>query len=447
MRQHYDLREPPTSQTHVGIVSPNKPQRQATNFCGDFFSQATLATPRILAMWPNRTVPVVLVLLSAAVAAEESVVSPKDIAREVREADAYGGLKQFDFIEGWTEARRKLDERTGLSWSAGYYSAAVAAIGGNGVPFGASGELNFQGVWAPGKRWTEHPTELRFRLRHRHAYGGTAASELGTEIGALWGVVNGFSDAGFEIPDFFLRHDFKRIGLELRYGQLSIDSQFGGHQLSSSRTFFLNQAFSSHPAVAFPRFGAGLTAMQRFDNGLSIGIGTTTVQGTQNAAQVDLEFGSDDLFQNLQVAYEFKDHHQLKHRIALMGWHSDAIEDAGQPDGKGVQITYERALDDDGTLFFSNLAWADGGATPVDYFLSGGVGRPCREKDFAGLAAGIGRGSEPGKPLQGVIEGFYRWQATENIQVSPDLQLIIGQDLDTGPGVRLIAGLRVTGQF
>ena len=88
-------------------------------------------------------------------------------------------------------------------------------------------------------------------------YGATAVSE----IGALWGLVDGYCDSGFEIPDFYLRHVFERPVIELRYGQMTIDSQFGGHQYSSSKKMFFNQAFSSDPAVAFPRFGAGFTLL------------------------------------------------------------------------------------------------------------------------------------------------------------------------------------------
>ncbi len=380
-------------------------------------------------------------------AAPEEVALPEDIGRQVENGGHPEQAASFDLIERWNAGRKKLEDHAGFSWTAGYYSAALGVLGGNGVPTGASGDLTVQGIWAPAHRWTDNPTELRFRLRHRHAYFGTPVSALSGEIGALWGVIDGYSNSGFEIPDFFLRHQFEAIGLELRYGQMTIDSQFGGHQLASSKSYYLNQAFASNPAVAFPRFGAGFTAVQRFDNGFSIGLGTTTVQGTQNGNQVDLEFGSDDLFHALQFAYEFEDRQELRHRLILLGWHSDSVEDAAQPEGQGVQLTYERAINDEGGQFFSTLSWSEGGAAPVDYLLTAGFGRPCRDDDFFGLAAGIGRGSGSSGSLQMVLEGFYRRQFGEHFQVTPDLQLLIGEDLTTGPGVRVIAGLRATGRF
>lgn len=383
----------------------------------------------------------------AAVSGAEEAVLPDDIGRELEQATSTAPASGESLFDRWNDGRVRFQEHTGFSWTAGYYSAALAVLGGNGVPTGVSGDLTVQGIWAPGRRWRDEPTELRFRLRHRHAYFGTPASALSGEIGALWGVVDGYSNSGFEIPDFFLRQNFASAGLELRYGQMTIDSQFGGHQLASSKSYFLNQAFASNPAVAFPRFGAGLTAVKSFDNGLSIGLGTTTVQGTQNGNQVDLEFGSDDLFHALQFSYEFEDRAELRHRFILLGWHSDAVEDAAQPGGEGVHLTYERALDEAGSHFFSTLSWANGGAAPVDYLLTAGFGRPWREHDFFGLAAGVGRGSGSGRPLQAVVEGFYRWQPSEYLCITPDVQVLIGDDLDTGPGLRCIAGVRLTATF
>lgn len=385
--------------------------------------------------------PLALGLAQAAVGSEKPL--PEDIASGIDET------RQRDTrtLDAWAGARTEIEESLGLDWTASYHSIALGSFLGQGAVTGASGDFTVQGIWAPGKHWRENPTQLRFRLRHRHAYAGRAVSEIGPDIGALWGVVDGFSDSGFEIPDFYLRHVFEKPQLEIRYGQMTIDSQFGGHQLASAKKSFLNQAFASNPAVAFPRFGAGLTVEKRFDSGLSLGLGATTVQGTRNGNQVDFNFGSSDLFHVLQAAYDFEGNDGLPQRIQLLGWHSDAIDDAVQPEGEGLSLTYEREIDGDGTRFFSRLAWSEGGAAPLDYFLAAGCARPFGDDDFGGVAAGIGRGATSGHPTQAVIEAFYRWQPTEHFQISPDLQLVFGNDLNGGPGVRIVTGLRAAISF
>jgi hypothetical protein len=374
---------------------------------------------------------------------EDVPQSPEDISSEVDGAATAGQGRMLPTFDRWAEARRNIREKTGFGWTAGFANVAHAVAGGDGVPFGASGDLSAQGIWSPGLRGTDLPTEFRFRARSRQAYGATAPSEIAAEIGALWGVVDGFSDRGFEMPDCFVRHEFKRSGVELRYGQMSIDSQFGGHTFASSKKYFLNQAFSSNPAVAFPRFGAGLTLAKEFGNGFSVGAGTTTVQGTQNGSQVDVRMGSGDLFKALEIGYQYRGDDLLERNIALLGWHSDALADGAQAEGEGLQLTHARTLDDDGTRLFSTLAWSTGGAAALEGIATCGIGFPVGDHDFAGLAGGIGIGSGPDAPVQGVIEGFYRWQPRADLQISPDFQLLFGEGLRGDPGVRVLTGLRL----
>ncbi|BCX49640.1 hypothetical protein HAHE_35480 [Haloferula helveola] len=372
---------------------------------------------------------------------------PQDIARELEAEQRGSGDWLYPLFDDWDRARTRFQEKSQLNWSASYHSVLLGAALGNGFPTGASGDFTLQGVWTPTGYWVDNPTEIRFRMRDRHAYGGRAASELGPDLGAAWGLVDGFSNSGFEVPDFFLRHHFDEAGLELRYGQLSIDSQFGSHQLASSKSFFLNQGFASNPAVAFPRFGAGFTALKTFDNGFSVGLGSTTVQGTQTGDQVNLQLGSDDLFHALQFAYDFKDSNELPRRLQMLVWHSDAVNDANRPEGQGVSFTYEQQLDSAGTRYFIRGAWSDGGAAALDYLVAGGVVFPVNGDDLFGVAASVGRGSSGGQPIQGILETFYRWQPRRNFTVSPDLQLLVGEGLNGGPGVRLIGGLRLKLSF
>lgn len=393
-----------------------------------------------------RSIPLLAVILTARGAEPapdgDAVSNPNDIAAELEDRDLQSGRWSFPLLEKWTEARKKFEKRVGLSWTASYHAVALGSLLGDGVPVGASGDFTFQGIWKPGHRWSDNPTELRFRVRHRHKYGSTAASELGPEIGALWGVVDGFSNSGLETPDFFLRHHFKDPDIEIRYGQLSIDSQFGGHQLGSSKKYFLNQGFASDPAVAFPRFGAGLTAFLNLDNGISIGIGSTTVQGTQTGDQVDLDFGSGDLFHAFQLSYDFKNHDDLFRRLQFLAWHSDAVEDANRPDGNGATLTYEHALNKNGEHGFARVSWSEGGAASLNYLMTAGYARPCGERDLAGVAAGIGRSSGSDDDIQAVIEAFYRWHARDNLMVTPDIQLLLGEGFTGGPGIRVVAGVR-----
>ena len=345
-------------------------------------------------------------------------------------------LREFD------EARTRWRKAIGLEYSVTYYAYAAGIMLGDEPPSGGSGEIALLGTWSPTMRWVENPVSLSFRIRDRRAFGRLAPASLGDEVGTLWGIADGFTDAGFQVPDFFFQHEFSRAGIELRYGQMTLDSQFDSYALSGSKQSFLNQAFASHPGVAFPSYGAGVSLMKTFDNGFGVGVGASNVQGTPGNERVDLKFTSDDLFECARFSYDFKACGTRASRAELLLWHSDALDATKLKQGQGASLTWEQEIDGPELRTFARFSAADGGATKVDLFATGGVGWTVNRNDLCGLALGIGRGDKSGHPVQAVLEGFYRWQPRPGFQVSPDLQILAGEGFDGSPGLRLVLGLR-----
>ena len=350
-------------------------------------------------------------------------------------------------LDALTSERKRWRDLIGLDYTLSYYGVAIGAFVGDDAPGAGGGDLTLQGIWKPGHRWSENPTELHFRLRSRHAYGSLAPSAIRGEIGALWGVIDGFSDSGFEIPDFYLRHHLPQSGIDLRYGQMTVDSQFDSHQLRSSKQSFLNQAFSSNPAVGFPRFGVGLTLRKDFSNGFDLTIGATNVQGTKNGDQVDFKFNSRDLFQALQFGYDFKACGTRESRAQLLLWRSDGVGETGDPESQGASLMFEQEIRGRELRAFARLAYSEGGGPPIDLLASGGLAWQVNNQDLLGFAAGIGRSSGPGDEVQTVLEGFYRWQPREGIRISPNFQVLAGEGFAGSPGLRLIVGLRAGIEF
>jgi porin len=370
-----------------------------------------------------------------------------DIVATLRRADISENTQGARYLEEFAKARKQWQELIGLDYAVTYHAYGAAIAGGDDSPAGGSGELALLGSWAPGKNWSENPVTLNFRLRQRHAFGRLAPASLGQEIGALWGIADGFTDAGFQVPDFYFQHLFTRSDIELRYGQMSLDSQFDSYALSGAKQSFLNQAFASHPAAAFPSYGAGATLAKTFDNGFGIGIGASNVQGTTGGEPVDLSFESTSLFQCAQFSYDFKACGSRASRVELLLWHSDSLESADFKEGQGASITWEQEIDGPDLRAFARLSAADGGATKVDLFTSGGLGWLVNDRDLLGVAVGIGRGSDSRHSVQSVIEGFYRWQPRDGIQISPDFQILAGEGFVGTPGLRFVLGLRAGIQF
>jgi len=363
------------------------------------------------------------------------------IARRKRLDDLFGN-RTPPWLDSYQRTRDEWFERIHLELAATYDVAGLASLGSDSPAYGASGDLTISGVWhLSGDKW-ERPFDLRFRVRDRHSLGGQAASDVFESSGGVfWNMIDGFSEAGFEIPDFQLVQHLPLRDIEIRYGQMTIDSQFDRHGLRSSKQAFLNRAFSSNPAVAFPRFGTGATILWKpEDRGFDFTLGSTSVQGSQNGGQVDLKLGSSSFFSAAQFGRDFKIRGNPA-RIQAMLWHSDALEEEDLPEGKGFSLTYEHWLAARDARLFLRTAWADSEATAADRMITAGVAVDHCENDLFGFALGAGRDSSGSDDWQAVLEAFYRRQVGATFQVTPEAQVIFGSGLDDHP-VRFVFGLR-----
>lgn len=396
----------------------------------------------------------ILLLLSTGLRGETPATDSKtvsdlatdDIARNLDEQRSL--VKLFDRgllpdrVHAWRQKKDAFLEDHGLNFALAYDSLLMGALGGGDNLFAGSGELSLTGHWTMLGERRGSPLDLYFRLRSRNAYADRAPAELANDMGALWGPTDGFSDNGFEIPDFYFKQRFARIGLELRVGQLSVDAQLDKHALRSAKQAFVNRAFSSNPAVAFPRFGAGATVHWAHASGFDVTAAATTVQATKAGDQVDFDFSSSDLFKAVQFGYDFSRRGGDPARVQVMVWNSDSIDEEDLPGGSGTALTVEQELSGADARLFLRYAWSHDKASALSHLVAGGFGKTCREVDLFGVALGAGQSSGSDDNWQMVFEAFYRWQAARDFHLTPDVQILAGNGFSGSGAPRIVLGLR-----
>ena len=306
----------------------------------------------------------------------------------------------------------------------------------------SSGDATFSGRWLMFGHKYNRPVYLSFRLRHRHAYGDLAPSELSSYTGLIWKTVDGFTDAGFQIPNLYVSQELADGRLTLRYGQFSIDNFFDNHKLRSAKQYFLNQAFSGDPSIAFPSYGTGFTVQWQDTGNWDLGIGGSNIQGTDQAEVINFSLTSSALFYTGQGGYNFEGFGKRDARVQLLGWQSKSNDEDELSDGTGVSLTLEQEGGTSGERFVARYAFSDGDAAPVDQLFMLGWGREIRKYDHLGLGFGLGRSAEDSTIWQGIAEIYYRWQVTKELMVTPDLQIIAGEGLEGGDAIQIVAGLR-----
>lgn len=318
-----------------------------------------------------------------------------------------------------------------------YDSLALGALGSDGWG-AASGDVTMNVRWQINSDTSKAPLSLNLRARHRHAYGDLAASELKSETGTLWGHVDGFTDAGFQIPEIYLEDTFFDQRLTLRYGQMTIDDLLDGHQLRSAKRSFMNQAFASSPAVGFPGSDIGLATRWQSRHGWDITLAASNLAGSNLRESADWKLDGGALFEAAQLGYDFKGPRGRPSRAQLLAWRSDASSELDLQPGRGLSLTLEHDWSAQTRSFF-RYAWSDGEAAVTTHFAALGIARDFRKTDRLGLSVAGGQSSRTQDAWESVVEIFYRRQIGKSLLITPDVQFVAGSDA----GALVIAGIRV----
>ena len=308
---------------------------------------------------------------------------------------------------------------------------------------GTAGDLSLSGRWLIGGQKFHKPVYLAFRVRDRRAYSEFAPSDIQGQTDLLWGTVDGFNDSGFQVPDFYFDQRLFDDKLALRYGQFSIDSFVDKHSMRGAKRYFLNQAFSNNPTVNFPSYGAGFTTTWNPTGSWELSAGISNIQGVEGDAQIDFSLNSSALFGTVQAAYTFMGLDGKVARLQLMGWAGDENAVDEYRGGQGYSATLEHEGREENEIYVLRLAQSYGDPTDTDMLLFIGHGKQIRGFDSFGLGVGVGR-STATQICQTVVETYYRWQVTKELVLTPDLQLIFGNDDSTKESkVRVVGGIRL----
>lgn len=404
-----------------------------------------------------RIVAVILVFLGGSDCLAQDAAERKGEANEsieqtikVRDAIAYDPTTRSLLPEFYHKLRNKLYEwerLLGLELTISYDILAQGYVDNDEDLAGTAGELSLSGRWLLFGSKYNSPVFLTFRLRTRDALSDYAPSEISEQTGLFWRTTDGFNDSGFQIPNFYVSQELRDSSIIMRYGQFSIDNFIDAHRLRGAKRYFLNQLFSTNPSANFPSFGAGLVGYWKVNDNWELTAGGSNIQGTDGSTNVDFKLNSTALFTSIQGVYRFTESSGVGDmlrggRLQVMGWHSDAIEDEDIPEGRGFSLTLEHSGLHEGNKYVLRYAYSDGESKDTDMLFFGGFGRNVRKFDSLGLGLGAGRSSATGD-WQGVFETYYRWQATKELVITPDIQLIVGKGEDDDKGLRFVGGLRM----
>ena len=355
----------------------------------------------------------------------------------------------------WDAWKAGLKERTGLDFGVDYNALGFAATESPGEDTAGSGAFRIYGTWDLIGRDGPNTGSLVFKIEHRHAYTDVAPSGFGPQIGYA-GLNNCcFSDVGWRATHLFWQQRFAD-GRGVSYiGYLDITDYADVYALASPWTGFSNLAFATGsgsmaglPDGALGAMVGGFLTDQIYAVG---GVADANADAGDLGGGFDTFFDDFETFKTLELGWTSAREKLFIDNAHVTLWQIDERDEAGTPDGWGINFSLTRRIGDN-WLPFLRGGWTEDGASFYQASVSAGFGYAAVPgRDLLGVGVNWSRPNRDtfGANLddQYTLEVFQLWQVTERVQVTPSVQLIVDPALNPTADFTAVLGLRARVDF
>ena len=349
-------------------------------------------------------------------------------------------------IQPWFDWKGNLNKDYGLSFGLDYTALGQKASDSLGEDNAAGGIFRFFGNWTVVGRESGNTGSIVFKVESRHRLGTDIAPQnLGFELGYVGITGTAFSDYdGWGLTNLYWKQKFNQGRISFVAGAVDVTDYLDIYGLINPWTSFQNLSFNTNPTIPAPNqgLGAAIGAMATDNIYVLGGLADTNGDPTEPGDWFDTFFNDNEYFYHAEVGWTTSQDRIYFDNIHLTGWYANERKKAGVPSGKGLTFSAAWFVDDKWMPFF-RAGYADDGGALLEATASAGVGYYFNEtKDLFGFGLNWGRPPQSGLDDQYTAEIFYRLQLTQNLALTPDVQLIIDPALNPQESSIWVFGLR-----
>ncbi|MDA9856822.1 carbohydrate porin [Rubripirellula sp.] len=350
-------------------------------------------------------------------------------------------------MEPWFDFKRRLDESCGLQLSIDesmFYQAATSSLGETDA---AGGLVRVYGQWTLAGQESGNLGQLVFKGENRHRMGSQITPfDLGFEAGSILPTGTFFSEFNYGITNLYWKQYLCDRDLVVAIGKIDVTDFIDVYALMNPLMHFINLGFSTNPTIAVPNQGLGVAAAAMLTNRIYLQGGVADANGQATLAGFDSFFRDHEYFSYAEIGLtSSRDRIYLDNLHATL-WHTDARAEAQTPEGWGFAVTAQKFLCEKWLPFF-RFGYSEGDAALMQTTLSTGLGLRRENNDVAGAGISFGKPSANGLRDQITSEAFYRFQLTQFLAVTPDVQVIANPALDPNEDVLALFGIRLRAAF
>ena len=351
-------------------------------------------------------------------------------------------------LAGFRARKERLEERTGLTYGFDNMLQYLGSDSDKSPSDAMSNVTRFYGTWTATGRGTPNNGALVFKVEYRTAVGDHISTQaLGPSLGYAGTFASTYSDAGLILTNFYWRQRFAEGRGSFVIGQVDTYDYVNVNSLASPWTAFTNLAFEQQPTYPGPSQGLGAALLWRFNDNWAVlgGFADANADPSDPWESAKTLFDTGETFKHLAVGWSPEWGDRSDQLVQLTFWQVDERKEAGVDGGHGVAFAASARIDK--WRPFLRAGYADDAGATLDRAVSVGVGYDARGgNDLAGLGIGWGRAPDNSRD-QHTLEAFYRYDATDFLQLTPSIQYVVNPANDPETDDILVFGARLRAFF
>ncbi|MDX1293270.1 MAG: carbohydrate porin, partial [Hyphomonas sp.] len=285
---------------------------------------------------------------------------------------------------------------------------------------------------------------LVFKIEDRSAIGNRLSPQaLGPSLGYAGLFSSTFSDAGVVLTNFYWRQRFAAGRGTMIVGQVDPSDYISVNNVASPWTGFTNLAFEQQTTVPIPSQGLGAAALWQLDDNWALLAGLADANGDPSDPFESAKnlFDEGELFKHIAVGWAPDWVDRYDQTVQLTLWQADERVEAGVEEGHGVAFLTSARINN--WRPFLRIGYAKDAGVLNDRSISIGTGYDARGgNDLAGLAMGWAQAPDSSRE-QYTLEAFYRYDMTDFLQLTPEIQYVVNPAFDPETDEILVFGLRL----
>ena len=346
-------------------------------------------------------------------------------------------------LKPWFDWKGDLNKKYGFSFGLDYSALGQIATASPGEDNAAGGIFRFFGNWTVFGRDSGNTGSIVYKIENRHRLGTDIAPQnLGFELGYLGITGTAFSDYGWGLTNLYWKQRLNQGRFSIVAGVVDVTDYLNIYGLINPWTSFQNLSFIIDPTIPAPNQGLGAAFGAMATENIYVIGGLADANGDATEFGFDTFFNDREYFYHAEIGWTSSKDRIYLDNIHLTGWYADEREDAMVPDGWGLAFSAAWFFNDT-WMPFLRAGYSDGGGALLEKSVGAGIGYYFNEsKDLIGL--GVNWGQPPDRNLndQYTAEIYYRFQLTQNLAITPDVQLVINPALNPDESTIWIFGLR-----